>query len=133
MAPSFEEQEGYYYGLHSRPKLVARSSTDPWVDKFDFATQYPIGKLLNPVGQHPIVGLWSTELRRDIVLALDGIQWNVIDVLRLGYERVLNTPEDAEQPGHCLKPGRRVHQGPSTEHVPAALSVKPPAGSAGRS
>ncbi|KAH6982194.1 hypothetical protein BKA56DRAFT_720531 [Ilyonectria sp. MPI-CAGE-AT-0026] len=100
MAPSFEEQVGYYYGLHSRPKLVARSSTDPWVSKFDFATQYPIGKLLNPVGRHPIVGLWNTELQRDIVLALDGIQWNVIDVLRLGYERVLNTPEDAEQPEH---------------------------------
>lgn len=37
--PSFEEQVGYYYGLPSRPKLVARSSTDPWVDKFNFATQ----------------------------------------------------------------------------------------------
>ncbi|KAH8649001.1 hypothetical protein BGZ61DRAFT_469636 [Ilyonectria robusta] len=98
--PSFEEQVSYYYGLPSRPKLVARSSTDPWVDKFDFATQFPVGKLLNPVGRHPIVGLWNTDgpLRRDIVLALDGVEWTVIDVLRLGYTRKMST--ETEEPEH---------------------------------
>ncbi|KAH7128949.1 hypothetical protein EDB81DRAFT_764100 [Dactylonectria macrodidyma] len=86
--PREEEQLGYYYGLPSRPKLVARSSTDPYKYNFDFSTQYPVGKLLSSVRQHPIADLWNTDgpLRREIVLALDGIQWTVIDVLRLGYQ-----------------------------------------------
>lgn len=85
--PSEEEQQRYYYGLPSQPKLVARSSTTPWRPQQD---QWPIGKLLDPVGKHKIVGLWNDStgpLRRDILNAVAYLNWTAIDILRIGYER----------------------------------------------
>ncbi|KAF4975335.1 hypothetical protein FZEAL_7868 [Fusarium zealandicum] len=88
-APSAEEQQWYYYGLPSQPKLVARSSTRPWKHEFDW---FPIGKVLDPVGQHVLVDMWndsthSNTLRRDIFQALEAVQWTSIDILRIGYQR----------------------------------------------
>lgn len=86
-APTTEERDGYYYGLPSRPKLVARSSTDVWSHQYD---GWSVGKNFSPVGHHAIAKPWNdstSPLRRAIVQALEGIDWRAIDVLRIGYER----------------------------------------------
>ncbi|KAH7170105.1 hypothetical protein EDB81DRAFT_837107 [Dactylonectria macrodidyma] len=86
-APSAEERDGYYYGLPSRPKLVARSSTDVWSHQYD---GWSIGKNFSPVGHHAIAKPWNdstSSLRRAIAHALEGIDWKAIDILRIGYER----------------------------------------------
>ncbi|KPM34786.1 hypothetical protein AK830_g11792 [Neonectria ditissima] len=87
LPPSEDEQKGYYYGLPSQPRLVARSSTDRWEPP---RGNWPRGKLFDPVGQHRIANLWNdpstSTLRQDIVEALGSIRWTAIDVLRLGYE-----------------------------------------------
>lgn len=85
--PSQQEQEGYYYGLPSQPKLVARSNTDSWQFQQD---QWPIGKVLDLVGKHKIVGLWNDStgpLRRDILAAVASLNWTALDILRIGYQR----------------------------------------------
>lgn len=86
-APTTEERDGYYYGLPSRPKLVARSSTDVCSHQYD---RWSIGKNFSPVGPHPIAKPWNdstSPLRRGIIEALKGIDWTAIDILRIGYGR----------------------------------------------
>ncbi|KAH7171509.1 hypothetical protein EDB81DRAFT_837954 [Dactylonectria macrodidyma] len=98
-APTAEERDGYYYGLPSRPKLVARSSTDVWSHQHD---GWSIGKNFGPVGHHAIAKPWNdstSSLRRAIVQALEGIDWSTIDILRIGYERTHGfTGEEFAQP-----------------------------------
>ncbi|RSL74978.1 hypothetical protein CEP51_011297 [Fusarium floridanum] len=97
--PSEEEARGYYVGLPGKPRLVARSSSDmdPWTGpQTDLG--WTLGKTLDPVGQHPIVALWNDSagpLRRDILDALENIQWVAIDILRLGYQRVKDTMDES--------------------------------------
>ncbi|KAF5971850.1 tripeptidyl-peptidase I [Fusarium coicis] len=82
------EAEGYYVGLSSCPRLVARSNTnEPWSPVYDHWT---VLKTLDPIGEHAIVSLWdqaSSELRSAIINALKDINWTAIDILRLGYCR----------------------------------------------
>ncbi|KAJ4323453.1 hypothetical protein N0V84_004325 [Fusarium piperis] len=85
LPPSLEEQEEYYYGLPSRPKLVARSSTAPWSPQYD---RWPISKCLYVVGEHAIAELWNdadSSLRRQILQVVKKVDWTAIDVLRVGY------------------------------------------------
>ncbi|KAF4465762.1 hypothetical protein FALBO_7396 [Fusarium albosuccineum] len=85
--PSPEERDEYYYGLPSKPKLVARSGGGIWRRQQD---QLPIGKVFSPVGSHAIGKAWNdstSSLRRLVLEALEDIDWSVIDILRLGYER----------------------------------------------
>ncbi|EWG40802.1 hypothetical protein FVEG_15178 [Fusarium verticillioides 7600] len=83
-----EEADGYYVGLFSCPRLVARSNTnEPWSPVHDGWT---VLKTLDPIGEHAIVSLWdqaSSELRSAIINALKDINWTAIDILRLGYCR----------------------------------------------
>lgn len=88
--PSDEEQQDYYYGLYSRPKLIARSSDTTWAPKIsqlagDFG---PVPKRMGPVGRHPLVELWNNStgsVRNEIIQCLKGCQWNAIDIVRIGY------------------------------------------------
>ncbi|KAJ3459783.1 hypothetical protein MRS44_015856 [Fusarium solani] len=96
--PSEEEVKCYYVGLPGKPRLVARSSSDPWTGpQTDLG--WTRGKTLDPVDQqHPIVALWNDSagpLRRDFLEALDRIQWLAIDILRLGYQNVRGTLDES--------------------------------------
>lgn len=87
--PSSEEICRYYNGLPSNPKLVARTSIEPW--KINYVQSYQVLKTLDPVGKHPIVPLWNDSqgpLRQSILEAVDHVQWTALDFLRLGYERI---------------------------------------------
>ncbi|KAF5622148.1 uncharacterized protein FTJAE_11009 [Fusarium tjaetaba] len=84
-----EEANGYYTGLYSRPKLIARSNPNqPWSRFYDMG--WEVGKTLDPIGEHAIVSLWdhpSCKLRSAVINALKDINWTAIDILRLGYCR----------------------------------------------
>ncbi|KAF4493816.1 hypothetical protein FAGAP_10045 [Fusarium agapanthi] len=93
-----EEAEGYYAGLSSCPRLVARSNTnEPWSPVYD---PWTVLKTLDPIGQHAIVSLWdqaSRELRSAIINALKDIKWTAIDILRLGYCRRPHTISEPDE------------------------------------
>ncbi|KAJ4329161.1 hypothetical protein N0V84_000286 [Fusarium piperis] len=100
--PSREEQVGYYYGLNSRPRLIARSSTNPWEHKHDGF--YPVPKSFDLVGKHPMIKPWNdstSALRQGIGRILQEVDWTAIDVLRIGYDINYWTGEDF---GHPEKP-----------------------------
>ncbi|KAF4440987.1 hypothetical protein FACUT_3016 [Fusarium acutatum] len=66
---SRKESRVYYSGLPDSPNLVARSTTTLWN------------------GPHAVVPLWNDStgpLRRKILEAVEGIDWNAIDMLRCG-------------------------------------------------
>ncbi|KAH7153493.1 hypothetical protein EDB81DRAFT_758438 [Dactylonectria macrodidyma] len=113
--PSIEEQQYYYYGLPSKSKLVARSSSDPWAFRDNWSTptadtkeveakrkaKMPIEKALGVVGPHIIADLWNVStgpLRIEILQALSGVKWTAIDILRIGYVKIPNSDEKPEQP-----------------------------------
>ena len=59
-------------------------------------------KSLSPPGRHPLGPLWNDtdgSLRREIIESLVNVEWHVIDILRLGYDRI-----DGEDPGHWSHP-----------------------------
>ncbi|KAL7951501.1 hypothetical protein V8C42DRAFT_304258 [Trichoderma barbatum] len=92
--PSEEEALLYYYGLPSNPRLIARSSIQPWVnpqrpESTTFTgrvNQYP--RILQPVGRHSSLHeLWndgSSSLRIQILQAIGGVNWTAVDILRVG-------------------------------------------------
>lgn len=90
----------YYKGLPSYPRLVARSSTEPWEEQIVWDCPYwtyTRTKSLSPPGRHPLVTVWNDStgpLRREIIEALSGINWLVINILRLGYDRKVEAGVD---------------------------------------
>ncbi|KAH6968055.1 hypothetical protein DER45DRAFT_620558 [Fusarium avenaceum] len=84
--PGDLEAGSYYYGISSCPRLVARTSSDPFVLRIE--TQHPVPKRFDPVGSHKIVSLWNNDgpLRTQILEVVEELQWNAIDILRLGYD-----------------------------------------------
>ncbi|KAK7409259.1 hypothetical protein QQX98_008569 [Neonectria punicea] len=100
--PSDEEQWQYYHGLPSRPKLVARSSLDPWQPQRGW---WPTCKMLSPVGKHIIADLWNESngpLRRDIIQALEGVKWTAIDILRIGIDGDSVSDDETDTPEHAI-------------------------------
>ncbi|KAM0470378.1 hypothetical protein ACHAPX_009998 [Trichoderma viride] len=103
--PSDEERELYYYGLPSRPRLVARSSSssDPWVNpqmpgpttwRGSTSNMYP--RLLRPAKGDPALHQqWNnaaSSLRIQIMEAVNAVDWTAIDILSVGLEK----PEEPE-------------------------------------
>lgn len=87
--PSEEEQAGYFYGLPSGAKLIARSGTEPWAPRY--SGSHLLGKELRPVGNHAINSLWNSEsgpgsLQYDVMESLKDIRWTVIDIIRIPYQ-----------------------------------------------
>ncbi|KAI7771508.1 hypothetical protein LZL87_010948 [Fusarium oxysporum] len=77
---SRKESRGYYTGLPDCPTLVERSTTVYDNDVYE--------KLLDPVEKHAVVPLWNDSagsLRRKILEAVKGVDWNAIDIFRCGY------------------------------------------------
>lgn len=85
--PSKREAQLYYYGLPSRPKLVARTGP-PWKDFAD--TEDPIVRELSPLGDHPMQHQWegTDGLNRRVLDLLDelNVRWTSIDPVRFRWE-----------------------------------------------
>ena len=77
------EQIFYYYGLPSRPKLVARNGGFRWQPQFSQGFQ--VRKVLKNVGNHPIVDQYTDNVIVDFI-RVRNLPWNPIDVLRIGYD-----------------------------------------------
>ena len=85
-APRLSDLEArfYYYGLPSKPVLVARTGSTPWeVPTGPWA--FPPKKQLGIVGNHEISEIWHAlgPRVRDI-LDNGPVQWTGIDVVRIG-------------------------------------------------
>lgn len=91
--PSSIEAERYYYGIHSRPRLVARSSTNVWV-KPTGPEAHLITKELGPLGSHPLRDIWEASVGPAIFEYLDskGVKWTSIDPVRIGYDDEIPRP-----------------------------------------
>ncbi|KAI9155750.1 hypothetical protein HJFPF1_08339 [Paramyrothecium foliicola] len=89
--PAEPDPLSYYYGLPSRPKLVA--TTSPWIPRDPGRWGvgiWPVTKCLRPVLQHDIIEQWDrpgSKLRKQIIEFVDShsLQWRAIDILRIGY------------------------------------------------
>jgi len=86
--PGDRERYQYYFGLLSRPELVARSSSFRWTP-----SPHPLyrgeglaGKFLRTVGRHPIVAIWCDAVRNQLAVALSGLDWRTVDVFRVGQQ-----------------------------------------------
>lgn len=81
--PGMRERFLYYYGLPSRPVLVARSSTFEW---FDTHT-WPQENQIKNVGPHQPLDQWEA-LQEEIIVYLNAhsLTWTCLDVVRIGPE-----------------------------------------------
>jgi hypothetical protein len=82
--PTDEERNFYYFGLPSKPRLLARSSVFTWSPQFK--TGFQTRKVLKNVGDHPIVERYNEKVREEIIGELGDMCWNAIDVVRIGYD-----------------------------------------------
>jgi len=78
------EAKHYYYGLRSRPILVARTGNDTWkLSTGPWA--HPPCKELRPVGNHPLNRVWdSLGSQIHDILESKGVKWTSMDVVRIG-------------------------------------------------
>jgi hypothetical protein len=90
---SEKERREYYYGLPSQPVLVAKSNDEgDWYSE-DSGANWPHSsrKRIFNVGQHRIIDELNKSkenpLREKIVDAVKSLEWNCIDIVRIGYER----------------------------------------------
>ncbi|KAI0888130.1 uncharacterized protein GGS22DRAFT_198010 [Annulohypoxylon maeteangense] len=68
--PSVEERDCYYFGLSGQPKLIARTSCDPWVkpiiveaEGWNGPIQRPARKKYSTIGANSAIALkWSSDL-----------------------------------------------------------------------
>ncbi|TCD69501.1 hypothetical protein EIP91_007431 [Steccherinum ochraceum] len=93
---SFLEARWYYYGLPSRPFLVARTDcivwekpanlVSPWDDPVD-PEAYPMPKEIRSVSCHKIGDVWENKLAPKLhaVLNSNNVDWTSTDVVRIGY------------------------------------------------
>ena len=91
--PSETEAKLYYFGLPSRPILVARSSTTPWGEYTGPEEDRP-RKGLGPVGYHPIGFIWENGLADKLIAILDSldVKFTSLDLVRI------RTGDDYEAP-----------------------------------
>jgi hypothetical protein len=84
--PSPVEARCFYYGIPSQPRLVARSSTNVWVEPTG-PEAYLIPKESRPVGLHPLREIWEATVGLAMVKYLDskGVKWTSLDPIRMGY------------------------------------------------
>lgn len=90
--PNKKESEGYYYGLPSGPRLVARSSSEPWVLP-PGPYNRPEPKMLKNIGNHPLASLLAS-IKDEIVKIFDthSILWTSIEAVQIGFEGQKDMP-----------------------------------------
>jgi hypothetical protein len=83
--PSPVEAKYFYYGIPSKPRLVARSSTNPWVEPRG-PEAYLIPKETSPLGFHSLEEKWEAMVGPAIVGYLDAMKvaWTSLDPVRMG-------------------------------------------------
>jgi hypothetical protein len=75
----------YYYGLPSKPALVARTGSTPWVEPTGLEA-YPRKKELGVVGNHEIIKIWDDLVPKVFdILDKGQVDWTSIDPVRIGY------------------------------------------------
>ena len=85
-----DDAYGYYYGLPSHPRLVARTSSTPLKpprDALDIG--YPAKKVLKTLGQHDqLAAMWTNEVSEEVVMLLKHkkVDWTSVDVIRIGLD-----------------------------------------------
>ncbi|KAI2463876.1 hypothetical protein F4781DRAFT_98528 [Annulohypoxylon bovei var. microspora] len=90
--PSPEERDCYYIGLAGQPKLIARTSCDPWVkpfveeDRWQGLTYVPARKRYSAIHDRDMVSKWSADLAEQIIRSLRGCSWNFFFPIRIGLE-----------------------------------------------
>ncbi|KAG8780249.1 hypothetical protein FRC12_023305 [Ceratobasidium sp. 428] len=84
--PSPVESAFYYYGLPSKPALVARSSIELWEEPRG-PEAYLVAKELKPVGPHDLNRVWESVVASAMVAYLEKQQvaWTSLDPVRIGY------------------------------------------------
>jgi hypothetical protein len=93
--PSSVEAQYYYYRLPSQPRLVARSSSNVWVEP---TGPEPYRDLLSkessPIGLHPLRKVWEDVVGPAIIDYLDDkkVKWTSLDPVRMGYVGVSSPP-----------------------------------------
>jgi len=80
------EARHYYYGLYSKPNLVARTGNEKW-EQPTGPESYLRPKELRTVGNHDLKGVWEDKLAPQIhaILESNGVKWTSTDVARIGY------------------------------------------------
>ncbi|KAI0720063.1 hypothetical protein C8T65DRAFT_826687 [Cerioporus squamosus] len=83
--PSDVEARCYYYGLPSKPRLIARSSCDVWM-KPTGAEAYLVTKELTPLGTHHLKEVWEETVgsTMDRYLQEKEVQCTSMTPLRIG-------------------------------------------------
>ncbi|RPA93384.1 hypothetical protein L873DRAFT_1815937 [Choiromyces venosus 120613-1] len=80
------EAKHYYYGLYSKPVLIARTGNDTW-ERPTGPEAYFQPKELRTVGNHPLKAVWEDNLAFRIhdILECKGVEWTSTDVARIGF------------------------------------------------
>lgn len=83
--PSAVEAACYYYGLPSKPRLIARSSSNVWM-KPTGAEAYLDPKELTPLGTHHLSAVWEEIVgpAMDLYLQEAGVECTTMNPLRIG-------------------------------------------------
>ncbi|KAI1208240.1 uncharacterized protein F4807DRAFT_461964 [Annulohypoxylon truncatum] len=99
--PSPEERDNYYFGLAGTPKLIARTSCNPWVKQtrveegWNQSIHVPIRKEYDTVDiESDIVAKWSPELVEQLICSLRGCEWSFFFPIRIGLERTIRDSSD---------------------------------------
>lgn len=88
--------EYYYWGLRGDPRLLARSSSQPWTlpttEEIGYDGNYEkVRKFISAVGRsHPLRTELDRGLRqsiRQVLASMQPCQWISVDYVRLGYDR----------------------------------------------
>ena len=84
--PSPVEAKYFYYGLPSQPLLVARSSTNVWVQPAG-PEAYLLPKASSPIGPHPLRDIWEPTVGPALIhyLVSKGVKFTSLDPVRMGY------------------------------------------------
>ncbi|UKZ81913.1 hypothetical protein TrVFT333_009690 [Trichoderma virens FT-333] len=85
--PGNKEKVGYYNGLTDKPKLVARTSSTPFVPHGPYGdTREFRGDSIHrePIEDHEITSVYSRDFARAIITALGAFPWHRFYPIRLG-------------------------------------------------
>ena len=87
------EAKRYYYGLHGKPVLVARTGMNEWHPPTG-PEAYLRPKTIRPAWQHKLQDLWEEELGPQIHHLMEdkGVRWTSTDVVRIGYATEATAP-----------------------------------------